>query len=238
LDQPVTSQPRKVTVSKDGPYIVTGGLPLAKEIIINDDNEGCPTEWGAGDKYPDKETYSLCRCGQSAHKPFCDGTHAKAGFDGTETASREPYLDRAEAIGGKDIALLDVQELCSRARFCHQGRGIWQIAASQKNEKGRERAEHVAGQCPAGRLVIWDKAKEATVEPPFEPSISLVEDPHKHVSGGLWLKGGILLESADGKPYETRNRVTLCRCGQSGNKPFCDGTHIDVGFTDGDESLK
>ena len=54
----------------------------------------------------------------------------------------------------------------------------------------------------------------------------------------VWLKGGIALESADGKKYETRNRVTLCRCGQSGNKPFCDGTHIDCGFDDGDESLK
>ena len=228
----------KVIVTKDGPYMVSGGLPLAKEIIVNDENEGCPTEWAPGEKYPDRETYALCRCGQSGHKPFCDGIHAKAAFDGTETASRQDYLERAETTGGKDIALLDVQNLCARARFCQQGRGIWQITASQKDDKGRARAEKIVGQCPAGRLVIWDKGKEAPVEPQFDPSISLVEDPHKRVSGGLWLKGGIVVESADGTAYETRNRVTLCRCGKSANKPFCDGTHIDCGFNDGDESLK
>jgi CDGSH-type Zn-finger protein len=228
----------KVIVTENGPYLVSGGLPLAKEIIVNDDNEGCPTEWAPGENYPDRETYALCRCGASNKKPFCDGTHAKAGFDGTETASRQDYLERAETIGGKDIALLDVQNLCAHARFCQQGRGIWQIAASQKDEKGLARAEKIAGQCPAGRLVIWDKAKETPVEPPFDPSISLVEDPHKRVSGGLWLKGGVPLVSADGKAYETRNRVTLCRCGRSANKPFCDGGHIDSGFDDGDESLK
>jgi CDGSH-type Zn-finger protein len=162
----------------------------------------------------------------------------KAAFDGTETASREKYLDQAEVAGGKDIALLDVQSLCARARFCHQGRGIWQIASSQKDEKTRARAEKITGQCPSGRLVIWDKTKEVAVEPGYERAVSLVEDPHKHVSGPVWLKGGIALESADGKKYETRNRVTLCRCGQSGNKPFCDGSHIDGGFDDGDESLK
>jgi CDGSH-type Zn-finger protein len=240
LDQPELQHVKngKVVVTKDGPYLVTGGLPLAKEIIVNDDNEGCPTAWAPGEKYPDREAYALCRCGQSDRKPFCDGAHTQAGFDGTETASRQEYLAQAEKIGGKDIALLDVQKLCARARFCQQGRGIWQIAASQKDEKGRARAEHIAGQCPAGRLVIWDKANEAPVEPPFDPSISLIEDPHKRVSGGIWLKGGIALESADGKPYESRNRVTLCRCGRSANKPFCDGAHIECGFDDGDESLK
>jgi CDGSH-type Zn-finger protein len=38
------------------------------------------------------------------------------------------------------------------------------------------------------------------------------------------------VERADGVPLETRNRVTLCRCGQSANKPLCDGTHRTVGF--------
>ena len=37
--------------------------------------------------------------------------------------------------------------------------------------------------------------------------------------------GGIELTGADGKPYEIRNRMTLCRCGRSENKPFCNGAH-------------
>ncbi len=240
MDKPAgpEAHPRKVIISKDGPYLVSGGLPLAKEIIVFGEAEGCPTEWAPGEKFPDKATYALCRCGESKHKPFCDGTHAKVGFDGTETASRQKYLDEADAIGGRDIALLDVKHLCARARFCHQAGGVWELVYNQKDEATRERAEKIAGQCPTGRLVIWDKKAEMPVEPHFEPSISLIEDPEKGVSGGIWLKGGILLEFADGKKYETRNRVTVCRCGQSGNKPFCDGSHIDAGFDDGDSSLK
>jgi CDGSH-type Zn-finger protein len=239
MDKPASRErSHNVTVTKDGPYVVTGGLPLAKEIIIVDPSAGCPTEWAPGEKYPDSETYALCRCGQSKHKPFCDGTHVKAGFDGTETASRKKYLDEAEAIGGKDIALLDVKSLCARARFCHQAGGVWELVYNQKDEKTIELAEKIAGQCPTGRLVIWDKKKDVPVEPHFDPAISLIEDPEKGVSGGIWLKGGIALESAGGKKHETRNRVVLCRCGQSGNKPYCDGTHIDCKFDDGDESLK
>ncbi len=66
----------------------------------------------------------------------------------------------------------------------------------------------------------------------FEPSIWLIEDPSLGVSGALWVRGGIPVVSADGTPYEVRNRVTLCRWGQSKNKPFCDGSHIATGFTD------
>lgn len=63
----------KVIVTKDGPYMVSGGLPLAKEIIVNDENEGCPTEWAPGGKYPDRETYALCRCGESSASPTVTG---------------------------------------------------------------------------------------------------------------------------------------------------------------------
>jgi CDGSH-type Zn-finger protein len=75
-----------VTVSQNGPYIVTGRVPLAKQAIVTD-AEGGSQAWAQGDDYPPQEKYALCRCGHSKKKPFCDGTHAKIGFDGTETAS-------------------------------------------------------------------------------------------------------------------------------------------------------
>jgi len=90
-----------------------------------------------------------------------------------------------------------------------------------------------AGNCPSGRLVAQDRKTYKDIEPEFEPSIGLVEDPAEGCSGGLWVRGGITVESADGYTYETRNRVTLCRCGASENKPFCDGTHASVKFKDG-----
>ena len=73
------------------------------------------------------------------------------------------------------------------------------------------------------------------VEPTLPPSIGLVEDPALHCSGPLWVRGGIRVESADGRPYERRNRVTLCRCGASTNMPFCNGSHASIQFQDGIE---
>jgi len=86
--------------------------------------------------------------------------------------------------------------------------------------------------------VVWDKNTKKPIEHKFEKSISIIEDSQAKVSGPIWLKGGIQLESADGTFYEKRNRMTLCRCGKSKNKPFCDGSHIQSGFNDGDKILK
>jgi hypothetical protein len=79
-------------------------------------------------------------------------------------------------------------------------------------------------------LVAWDNETGKPVEPEYEPSIALIEDPAKNCSGPVWLRGGIQVIGADGFKYELRNRVTLCRCGASQNKPFCDGQHAAIGF--------
>ena len=227
----------KITVAKDGPYLVSGGLPIDKQIIgIGKENE--PEKWIKGKRVPSGETCTLCRCGQSKSKPFCDGTHAKVGFKGTEKASRKPYDAQAQVNDGPTLNLRDAAALCAAARFCHRGGGTWELTHHSDNPKSKELAIEEACQCPSGRLTECDKKTGKVFEPEFEQSISLVEDPQNNVSGPIWLKGGIPVESADGKTYEIRNRQTLCRCGRSENKPFCDGTHIEVGFNDGDESLK
>ena len=71
------------------------------------------------------------------------------------------------------------------------------------------------------------------LEPELDPSVALVEDPQNGVSGPVWVRGGIRIVSATGEVYEVRNRVTLCRCGSSKNKPFCDGSHVRIRFSDG-----
>lgn len=68
---------------------------------------------------------------------------------------------------------------------------------------------------------------------PLPPSIGVVEDPSMRCSGPLWVRGGITVESHDGKRYEKRNGVTLCRCGASESKPFCNGAHASIKFNDG-----
>ncbi|MBK9794153.1 MAG: CDGSH iron-sulfur domain-containing protein [Sphingobacteriales bacterium] len=50
-------------------------------------------------------------------------------------------------------------------------------------------------------------------------------------NGPLQIKGSLSIKHKDGKE-ETQKEVYLCRCGQSENKPFCDGTHKKCGFKD------
>jgi CDGSH-type Zn-finger protein len=226
----------KITIKKDGPYIVSGKLPLNKEIIAIG-KEGEPEKWVKGKECPSNDTCALCRCGESKNKPFCDGAHLKVSFNGTETASRESFEKQSEKIVGPDLILKDNQSLCAVARFCHMAGGTWNLTENSDDPKSKEIAIKEACNCPSGRLVACEKSGKA-IEPKFEMSLSLVEDPQKGVSGPIWVKGGIPIESSDGTAYETRNRVTLCRCGKSRNKPFCDGSHIEEGFNDGDESLK
>jgi CDGSH-type Zn-finger protein len=51
-------------------------------------------------------------------------------------------------------------------------------------------------------------------------------------NGSLRIEGDIALYDASGKQYDLngRSKISLCRCGQSANKPFCDGTHSRCGF--------
>ncbi|MFC2026751.1 CDGSH iron-sulfur domain-containing protein [Chloroflexota bacterium] len=215
-----------VKVTLNGPYIVTGGVPLSRQIIATDD-EGYSYRWHEDKKYELQNQYVLCRCGNSKNKPFCDGTHMKDTFDGTETANREPYLIQAERIEGPELDLTDAQELCASARFCDRAGGIWNLTQQSDEQEAKKIAIEEASNCPSGRLVIWNKRGEA-IETDYEPSIVLVEDQQENVSGPIWVRGGIPIESADVKLYELRNDVTLCRCGKSCNKPFCDGSHIQI----------
>jgi CDGSH-type Zn-finger protein len=220
----------KITIAKDGPYLVSGGVPLAKQHIVTNDR-GESIEWREGESFPERDSYALCRCGQSGKKPFCDGTHKKVGFDGTETASRAPYAAQAKRYDGPEMSLLDAEPLCAFARFCDPEGQVWNLVQQTDQPRARQLVVHEAGHCPGGRLTALSKAGQA-LEPQLQPSIGLVEDTARGESGPIWVRGGIPVQSADGTTYEVRNRVTLCRCGASSNKPFCDGSHASIHFND------
>ncbi|MGD0769151.1 MAG: CDGSH iron-sulfur domain-containing protein [Tepidisphaeraceae bacterium] len=228
----VSSTEMRIVVSKDGPYLVSGGLPVCiQEIVPN--HEGMSWDWKAGPVFEAGKDCALCRCGQSKTAPFCDGSHVTSGFDGAETASRVPYARQAEQIDGPTLVLSDAENLCAFARFCDPGGKIWGLIEQTDNPDARNLVIREAMHCPAGRLVLHDKKTGKEIEEPLQPSIGVVEDPALGCSGPLWVRGGIPIESANGKRYETRNRVTLCRCGASDNKPFCNGSHASIKFKDG-----
>jgi CDGSH-type Zn-finger protein len=221
-------QGMRITVTKDGPYEVEGSIPIVRRTMVADGHGGS-AEWREGDQVESGATYRLCRCGQSKNKPFCDDSHLTNHFNGTETASRVPYSKQAGVVRGARLTLTDAEQFCASARFCHPGGGAWKLARSEDDDDVQH-AIREAGNCPSGRLVARDATTGVAIEPEFTPSIGLIDDPDAGVAGPLWARGGIPVVGADGETYEIRNRVTLCRCGGSSNKPFCDGTHLDIRF--------
>jgi CDGSH-type Zn-finger protein len=218
----------KIKITKDGPYLVSGNVPLTEKIIVPQGNGYVYQE---GRELPQEESYALCRCGHSTNPPFCDGKHVEIGFNGTETASRRKFEDRAQRLVGPGLDLLDDRR-CALARFCHREKGTaWELTECSGEEESKAEAIIAASECPAGRLVAVEKTGEL-IEPLLEPSIEILQDPEKGVSSAIFVKGNIPMESADGEIYEVRNRMTLCRCGSSRTKPFCDAAHISVRFTD------
>ena len=218
----------KVQVLKNGPYLASGNVPLFPA-TIKCDNEGIPAEWGIGDKLKTAQSYALCRCGQTKTKPFCDGTHVKVNFDGTEASDNESFDKMSKEIDGPTLKLKDAEILCASARFCHRGGDIWPQIPKSDNSQLKRNALRNACDCPSGRLVVIDKETGKVVEPSLEKSIGIIDDPSKGVDGPYWVRGGIPVYSAEGTLYEVRNRVTLCRCGKSTNKPFCDSSHYPEG---------
>jgi CDGSH-type Zn-finger protein len=227
-----SSKDQRIVISKDGPYLVYGCVPLRIQEIVTD-QDGMSWDWETRKSFETENEYHLCRCGQSKKKPFCDGSHAQTGFDGEETASRIPYARQAEQFVGPTMVLSDAEDLCAFARFCDPGGKIWNLIEQTDDPEARDLVLRETMHCPAGRLVIHDKKTRQEIEDPLKPSIGIVEDPAIDCSGPLWIQGGIPIESADGKRYEIRNRVTLCRCGASDNKPFCNGSHASMKFHDG-----
>lgn len=219
-----------ITIVEDGPYLVHGSVPLKKSVITP---VGHHYEYRDGEAFETGASYALCRCGRSKNPPFCDGSHAADRFDGTETASREPYVNRSEVFPGPDLELLD-DHRCAFARFCHRDAGdVWTLTEESGGRSLQAEAIHASSDCPAGRLTHFDKGTGEFIEPELEPGITILEDPEKGVSAGLYVHGGIPLVSADGTEYEKRNRYALCRCGESRNKPFCDATHVPADYQDG-----
>jgi CDGSH-type Zn-finger protein len=213
----------KIKVTRNGPYIVSGGIPLSTQRIVLDSDGQC-LAWSETRRYPMQENYSLCRCGTSKNKPFCDNTHREIHFDGTETGSFQSYLDQCQIFSGPTLNLTDARVLCAHAGFCDRAGGTWSLVSHSDDPKAGQIAIEEACNCPSGRLVVWDKEDKA-IEPVLEISIGLMESPNGELIGPIWVRGSIPIESANGEKYEVRNRVTLCGCGKSSNKPFCDGTH-------------
>jgi CDGSH-type Zn-finger protein len=219
-----------ILVLHNGPYLVYGDVPLVRKRKIVSVENNDAIAWHKTEELDTEETYALCRCGQSSTKPFCDGTHVRAAFDGTETADARPTAERRRLVGGSGFVVRRDGPLCMHAAFC-VGRVERIPAMLDATDDSDVRARVIAliDRCPSGSYTFsWTEDGE-DVEPDMPVQIAVTEE-EDGLAGALWVTGGIPITRSDGQPFETRNRVTLCRCGHSENKPLCDGTHRTIGF--------
>lgn len=209
----------KIKVLKDGPYLVTGNIPLYKITIKRINGNYF---YSRKKKITNNETYLLCRCRKSKNMPFCDNEHLNK-FIGTLTTE-----ELETKIYENDLFILkDTEKLCAYARLCHsKDSDVWK-ETNNGNKKG---AIKLSISCPSGRLELFDKNSNYYIEKKYKPSIVLLEDPLNNCSGPIWVRGNIKIIDDKNKILKKNNRVTLCRCGESKIKPFCDSTHIDIRF--------
>ena len=228
MSQPKDRAP-EIRVEEDGPYVVHGPLPISRTRKVKTEY-GEPIDYTPFEPIGAATTYRLCRCGRSETKPFCDDSHLdEPRVDVREAADHGPRAERADVFQNTEAGAVisDDLSLCSKAGYCKDRfTGVWQMLGSA-DPAVRERMQRMVELCPSGRLAWAASAEAPEHEPAYEPEIAVFRN------GPLFVRGGVPVVGADGRPYEVRNRQVLCRCGHSQNKPFCDGSHSIVGFRDG-----
>ncbi len=200
-----------IEIMKDGPLIVKG----LNRFTDSDDNL----------VNHEKAVFALCRCGESANKPYCDGAHATAGFSGDREINRP--LDKSRAYTGKQITIHDNRTICAHAAECVNNLpNVFEMENRPWiNPDGATVDEiiNVIKKCPSGAL-SYSLDEIHHTESNLKPEIIVQKD------GPYDIRGKIDLKNSDDGQSPNPQLYSLCRCGASKNKPFCDGTHHDIGF--------
>jgi CDGSH-type Zn-finger protein len=154
------------------------------------------------------------------------------GFDGHESADVRPYAELQHVHDGIGISAQRVGELCIHAAFCIlRTRPIAEMLADTGDSDVRGDVMGRIDHCPSGSYSYALSRGGESIEVDLPEAISVLEEENDQASA-LWVTGRIPVLRADRGPLETRNRMTLCRCGHSANKPLCDGTHRTIRFRD------
>jgi CDGSH-type Zn-finger protein len=208
----------RIACLPNGPYyLLNDTQPSAVPSLYREDGSACATVRGV----------ALCRCGGSKNKPFCDGTHSTIGFSDRATADRAQ--DRRVAYSGKAITIFDNRSICAHAGFCTDGlKSVFRMNAEPWIDPEAAAVDEVIDtirRCPSGALSYALEGAEAP-PPRRDPRVTVTNNGPYAVTGGIDLVEVRFGEGA------SREHYTLCRCGGSKNKPFCDGTHWQIGFKD------
>lgn len=169
--------------------------------------------------------YSLCRCGASNAKPFCDGAHSKIGFVGERDNSAKTDL---EYYPGQDITIVYDRYLCMGAGHCGELEPVFGAHDAPKYEPDAASADEIIAtikKCPSGALSYQINEKRET-QYYGAPQIVVEQDGPLHCRGAVEL----IDDQDSDQLLPEGDHFTLCRCGASKKKPLCDGSHGRIRF--------
>jgi uncharacterized Fe-S cluster protein YjdI/CDGSH-type Zn-finger protein len=128
---------------------------------------------------------------------------------------------------GRDVEVSFDLDICIHVGECLRGeRQVFELKRRPwilPDAAGAEEVANVVRRCPSGALLY----RRLDGEPDEEPDGPTTVTPVRN--GPLLVSGKIEVRHEDGT-LETLPRATLCRCGQSQHKPFCDNKHLAIGF--------
>ena len=208
----------KITIEKNGSINITGGVKVI------DDNS-------SEEILDSKEHYSLCRCGHSKHKPFCDGTHARGVEFNNE---REEEKTRGiKGYNGEKIVVYFDKYICKHAAKCVKGypevfnpdKIPW---IEMKNATDIEKLIKVIKSCPSGALSYQLEGGERETIYHDVEKITIEKNGSINITGGV----KVIDDNSSEEILDSKEHYSLCRCGHSKHKPFCDGTHKHINFND------
>jgi CDGSH-type Zn-finger protein/truncated hemoglobin YjbI len=214
--------PPELRIARNGPYLVTS-VPRLVDYL--------------GAETRPAPQLALCRCGQSALKPLCDGSHARIGFTDAKDPKRVP--DHRDTYPGQQATIFDNRGICQHSGLCTDRLpAVFRTGAEPFVAPSGGRLDEIiraVRDCPSGALSYALDNTEARAQVDWDdtrpPAIQVTKDGPYRITGQITLAG------ATGQPEAraagaSREHYALCRCGQSRNKPFCSGMHWYVGFRD------
>jgi len=210
-------KPVIVCLSNGPYYLIEDSTPQKVSSLVND----------AGQAYSSVRGVSLCRCGLSANKPFCDGSHGGSGF--SDKKSDDRVEDRRDQYAGEKITVLFNGGACAHAAYCVNGLPeVFKTNINPWIDPDAVPVDRLVSQiekCPSGALSYRINGDDPKVNQ-SEPEITVVKNGPFSVTGGIDVIGQAWCDGVTNEHY------VLCRCGASKNKPFCDGSHSAIGFSD------
>ena len=220
----------KILPLPNGPYYLINDMePKVVENLKNFKGESLSTTVGI----------ALCRCGKSNRKPFCDGTHSIIGFSSQNVNLNEndtnklTIKNKRRDYVGKEITIHDNRKICSHAKECVNNLpSVFKLGSKPWIDSDGSKIQDIINtvrKCPSGALSYSiDGIEYRDPKEQRDPILTVLKNGPYYITGGIDLIG----ENIEFGEGASKEHYTLCRCGASENKPFCDGTHITINFKD------